>query len=492
MIEDILKAIRDENQVRQNLSQLKTVVRELNLTDTDFAPKDIEMFLELLKQEDAKVRKNTALLLGELQVQDALEALWEAYEKESQLFVLSSYLNAMGKLDCRSILQLLQKRYMQMLQVEIAEEEKKHRNEEMHVLAEILLSYNTEQRHKFIGLDQSYPMILTVKSAFGEITKAQLNSIPSKLCPLGVQLKAKDLSFTETVRTYRDLLFELNLKHKNLQEPKELAREIVQSGLIDFLYAVHDKKGSFAFRVDLKSKMKLDKKTIFAKKVAASLEELSGHKLINSTSNYEIELRILETKDNMFYPLLKLNTIQDQRFWYRKNSVATSMHPTKAAAMVAVGKQYMRERAQVLDPFCGVGTLLIERALQVPSGDMYGIDIYREAIDKARENTQLANFEVNYINRDYFDFTHEYLFDEIITEMPLRGRKTKEEMDDFYALFFKKSKTLLKKNGIMILYSNEMSFIKKQIRIQEEFQLKKELCVQKKDGSYIYIIGYKG
>jgi len=126
------------------------------------------------------------------------------------------------------------------------------------------------------------------------------------------------------------------------------------------------------------------------------------------------------------------------------------------------------------------------------TSDMYGVDSYGDAILKARENTALANLDINYINRDYFAFTHEYLFDEIITEMPLRGRKTKEEMDQFYASFFKKSKEILKQSGVMIVYSNEMNLIKKQMRIQSELQLKKEICVQEKDGYYIFIIGFKG
>lgn len=36
----------------------------------------------------------------------------------------------------------------------------------------------------------------------------------------------------------------------------------------------------------------------------------------------------------------------------------------------------------------------------------------------------------------FFDFTHKYLFDEIISNMPLRGKKTREEQDAFYSQFF--------------------------------------------------------
>ena len=92
--------------------------------------------------------------------------------------------------------------------------------------------------------------------------------------------------------------------------------------------------------------------------------------------------------------------------------------------------------AQIMDPFCGVGTMLIERNKLVPAREMYGIDLFGEAIAKARENTQNAGGRIWYINRDFFDFTHDYKFDEIITDMPPRGKKTKEEQDAFYARFF--------------------------------------------------------
>ena len=66
--------------------------------------------------------------------------------------------------------------------------------------------------------------------------------------------------------------------------------------------------------------------------------------------------------------------------------------------------------------------MLIERDRLVPAREMYGIDIFGEAIVKARENTQAAGTRVWYINRDFFDFTHDYKFDEIITDMPPRGK----------------------------------------------------------------------
>ena len=52
----------------------------------------------------------------------------------------------------------------------------------------------------------------------------------------------------------------------------------------------------------------------------------------------------------------------------------------------------------------------------------------------------LAGEKINFIHRDYFDFKHDYLFDEIITNMPVRGRQSRGEMDALYASFSKNQK----------------------------------------------------
>lgn len=136
--------------------------------------------------------------------------------------------------------------------------------------------------------------------------------------------------------------------------------------------------------------MPLDKKSTFARRFSAELERLSGRMLVNAPSDYEIELRLLEKRDGGYACFLKLLTIAHGRFAYRKNAVAASIHPATAAMIVALAEPYLKENAQILDPFCGVGTMLIERDIRVPAREKYGIDIFGEAIRGARENASYA------------------------------------------------------------------------------------------------------
>ena len=89
------------------------------------------------------------------------------------------------------------------------------------------------------------------------------------------------------------------------------------------------------------------------------------------------------------------------------------------------------------------------------------------------------------------DFKHDYKFDEIISNLPSRGKKTKEEMDSFYGEFFEKSKSVLAEDAVMILYSNESGFIKKQLRLRPEYRLIQEFIIRKKTNDALYIIGYR-
>ena len=136
--------------------------------------------------------------------------------------------------------------------------------------------------------------------------------------------------------------------------------------------------------------------------------------------------------------------------------------------------------------------MLIERDRVCPARVMYGIDIFGEAIAKARENTQLAGRKVYYINRDFFEFSHEYLFDEIITDMPDRGKKTKEEQDRLYSAFFEKAGEVLTGQGKIFMYSNEKNYVKKQLRLRKEFTLLQEYSMDEKENYYLFIIGKKG
>lgn len=493
MIRDTFSNIQEGIDVRQNLIQLKAELKEgFNKNALLFQlGADFTVFEELLNHEDAKIRKNTALVIGELTLPGFLNKLYEAYEKEPQLFVKPSYLTAMKNYDYSCYLKVFKEKLNLLSTQNTDESNKKHVNEEMRNLNELIIAVEGVKQHTFIGFNIPSSLVLLTNRNYASATLEQMKGQKAKEFNAGVIVKTDRIKEIQTIRTYSELLFMLEDVKTCENNIQSAAKTLAESSLLTFLKERHKEEAPFYFRIELKGKMDLDKKSAFTKKLGMEIESLTNRKLINSTSNYELEIRMIENKEGSFNILIKLYTLKDERFSYRKNVVAASIQPVNAALFAELTKDYLYEEAQVLDPFCGVGTMLIERHKKVPAGTMYGLDIYSDAIDKAKINTREAHAVINYINRDFFDFKHEYLFDEIFTNMPrVMGHKEDTEIFEIYRRFFQKAPLHMKKDGVIILYSHNRELVKK-LLIRDRYHMEKEFEISKKEGAYLYVIRVK-
>lgn len=489
-MENICERIREGLEVRANLIQArqKLKIAESRETIRNFFEKETGLLGELLRHEDPKVRKNAALLIGDLKLQACMPGLFEAYQQEETLFVRGDYLKAMESLDIAGYEEELQQRLTELSSREILEEEQKHYREELNRLQRLALRGKPKDTHSFVGHRERYDLLLTTNRNYREITARQVKGGKASLVSLGVRVRKAELSEIFKIPTFREMLFFLNVSTVP-KDPIEAGKMLASSDLQELLKKGHGDYEVFRFRITIVGNVPLDQRSSFIKKCSFALEQQTGRRLINSASDYEMELKLMKRKDGAFLPLVKLHTLKDPRFSYRKQSIAASIHPSDAALIAALGRPYFKENAQVLDPFCGVGTMLLERERAVKAGPMYGIDIFGEAIAKARENTALTDKEIYYINRDFFDFTHEYLFDEIFTNMPMRGKKTRQEQELLYQRFFEKAEKVLKPEGVMILYSNEKGYIKKELRLREGWKLLSEFCLNEKEEFSVFVIG---
>ena len=331
-------------------------------------------------------------------------------------------------------------------------------------------------------------MILTTDRGFAQMTAEQIHRGRKAVAPSGVHLHTQDLRSVLNIRTFREILFLIHCKTNLLPEPEQTAEGLLAGDLLQLLERHLQGDAPYFFRMQILAPMAEEKKNTFLKKTAYALEEKSGYRLKNTPGRYEVEIRLIQKREGDFHAYLKFYTLPMHRFSYRKNALAVSINPVQAALMLYLAKPYLKEDAAVLDPFCGVGTMLIERNKVLPARSLYGIDIYGQAIEGARENTELAGAEISYIQKNFFDFTHRHRFDEIVTNMPTRGKKNKEEHDAFYAEFFQKAKQHLKPGGIIIMYTNESGFVKKQLRLQKDMHLLKEYCIRQKEEWYLYMI----
>lgn len=490
MIETLLKNIQNGTELRQNLSTLRKEIKdEWALEKCREQAHEIREYLEgLLEQEDAKTRKNAALLLGDLAFEESVEPLFMAYCREEQLFVKSAYLTALQNLDYTPYLPQLKEHLAELLAKEGADENRKHVAEETATLTALIIKAEGIKKHEFCGQSEMSDLILLTNRSFSEVTRDQIHMGQAKTFRAGVRVKTNQLDEILAIRTYNEMLFLVPGMLTCSSDPLEAARKVAESEILRFLEKRHTAEAPYYFRIEIKSKMPLDKKSILAKKMASEIENLTGRKLINSPSQYEIELRFIEHREGGFNILLKLYTIPDNRFTYRTEHTAHSIRPVNAALLTALAREYMIDNARVLDPFCGVGTMLIERQKMVKANTSYGLDILQEAIDKAKINTEQAGQIIHYINRDFFDFTHEYPFDEIFTNMPFEtARKSEEEIYQIYDKFFDQARSVLTEEGTIIMYSHNRGFVERLTR-EKGYKIIRKIEVLKKEDTWLFVI----
>lgn len=497
MVKNQWKNILEGQEIRQSLSKIRQAIKEKsNFQQLQSLVEDNEgTLIKLLESEDAKTRKNAALLMGDLGQQLFLEPVWQAYINEQQRFVKSSYLLAVGKLDYSTCLAEIKEQLEILKSTELTSENEKHIIEEMRELTALVVGMEGMSKHPFCGWNATYNVVLLANRNCTELVGRELLELEpnAEIKPVGAGIMAKveNLNWVRQLRIYQELLFMVKGLSACPMEPAAVAEMIAHSQLIEFLAGSHEGSAPYYFRLEMKSKKSLGEKSVFLKKLAGQIEKLTGRQLINSTDNYEVEIRLIENKQQNCNILIKLFTITDKRFNYRLEFMPSSIKPVNAALAVSLASEYMKEDAQVMDPFCGVGTMLIERHKAVRANTMYGIDIQEEAIVKAGDNTAEAHQIIHYINRDFFRFTHEYLFDEIITDMPFKiGRTAEEEIMDIYKRFFRKIPQHLNEGALVVLYSHNKDLVKK-MTPWSDFRLLKEYEISKREETYVFILRYK-
>lgn len=493
LLHNILEDMNTGKSARQDLSalrqEIKTPINKKVLLT--LIPPHIPAFTSLLHSEDAKTRKNTALLMGDLGLYEFLEPLYDGYKNELQLFVKSAYLTALQAFDCSIYIDDLKLQLDTLASTTLTEENKKHIQDEMRALSKLLIQEEGVDTHTFTGYYHTLDCIFLTNRLYKELIEREITDGEILPFKAGVRVVTEHISSLLDLRIYSEILFVVPGLTTVSADPTTAAKELASSNLLGLLRSTHKEKTPFYFRVELKTKMDLNKKSTYAKKLSSELEMLSNRQLLNTTSNYEIELRLIENKLGTFNALLKLNTIPDHRFRYRKESVAASIRPVNAAQLVALAKDYMVEDSRTLDPFCGVGTMLIERQMAVKGNTSYGIDFYAPAIEKARFNTEAAGQIVHYINRNFFDFTHEYPFDEIFTNMPFKtGHKSEEELEELYRAFFPKAKEMLTAEGTIIMYSHNPEFVHELASINN-YDILEAFEIMPKEDAWLFIIRFQ-
>ncbi len=483
MFDKQLKELTENINLRENLVYIKEALQGGENTKRLKSEKryGISLFPGLLKNEDAKVRKNAVLIMGMLGESGYEDIIAEYYRAETTFFVRSAYLTALKSYNYDKHTEMLRSRRRELEAGGFDEADLKHAAAELKALIALLDSGKRQARHTFADPKKPVQVILTtgadtVEAVRDALVHNGITELKKVLC--GIMARTSRIYKASGIRIYRELLFPVN--GMKSYERSDVPSAVAKGNLTELLENMHkDPRGAFAFRLDVKD--------ADAAKLSAEIQAMSGGRLVNSVSDYEIEIKLIASKDgNGRYGIfLKLHTFGYDRFKYRENHVAASMNPVRAAMAVWLARDYLEEGAKVLDPFCGVGTMLIERDKLVKAGQMYGVDTFGKAIEGARLNTAKAGAHANYINRNYFDFEHSVLFDEIITDMPALEHA---DADEFYRRFLSYSEGMLRDKGVMIIYSCEKNLLKKHLRLNGSYKLLREFTIDARGGAGVYVL----
>lgn len=191
----------------------------------------------------------------------------------------------------------------------------------------------------------------------------------------------------------------------------------------------------------------------------------------DNPSGYAFEIRLTHDRLAAVFP-------GDKRFAYRKQAIPASINPVTAASIMRLCRPYMRNGANVLDPFCGSGTMLIERAMILPAQSLVGVDINPAAIRAACENRRASGQKMALIHGDALQFGASR-YNEIVSNMPFGIRVSKHaENERLYAMFTGRLAKLLEEGGYAFLYTLEKKLLRDSVRKMTSLKIIKEVIME--------------
>ena len=254
MIREYYEAVCAENETRANLIALRSAVKD-EKEKRAFAyllGGDFSVLCRLLEHEDPKVRKNAALLLGEMESEDLLPVLFDSYKKEKTLFVRPDYLKAIAGMDCEAFLDEMEEQLEMLRAKEPLPEEKKHVSAEMRMLQNILLKYRSPRPHLFHGYDIMEPLLLLVNREQTKVVADEIKEGTHTLLKGGIRVKDAKIRTILPIRTYSELLFPIRTKTLPVNAPEEIGKQLAVSELTDLMMRLHEGKAPYYFRIEPK------------------------------------------------------------------------------------------------------------------------------------------------------------------------------------------------------------------------------------------------
>lgn len=431
----------------------------------------------LLRHSDPKVRKNAARLIGTLGMEKLDLALIRALEEESTRMVRPSLVLALGSLGTEKAAEIL-KQYQVEEAMDASEE--KHVREEKEALRKALRQIEKETvssacMRKFLGLQglDKKGVELRTERGFEEAlaSEIRIKQAADKILsvrPGTVVVTGTSVERLQMVRSWREWLLPLgrvSMKASEKEQVQSLSAMLISA--MEVMYG-GEEAGAAPFRFRLETGKREGTAAL-----AARIEEAGNGRLLNAPGNYECELRIYTlSKTEKLSVLLKVSALKDQRYQYRMKAIPASIHPSGAAGLMQMAAPYMKAGARVMDPCCGSGTLLLERAMMLRKKPemLMGSDLSESALTACKENMLRAKelgllkaTKVKLSKKDMRELTTECQVDELYANLPFGNRVgNHKENEGLYRELYDYIPSWVKPGGIALLYSMEGKLLLKE------------------------------
>ena len=424
---------------RAALRALADLCRKKSIRE-DVAALVSESVDKLIAIPDDKARKTVYVLIGLCAPDACADKLLQALKDEKTRFVRPSIILALGNTHTPE-------KYLNGYVIEPGEP--KHMNEERDALKKALGKAALSQTIQKLSLPDWCAVTFISKEALtAELDNLGLPYRESSLNGL-LDVKTADL---DRLRCYEQALYDLG----KMGEYERAAKALDAFGCHGYRYRVEAGGIPSEHRRNA---------------IQSVSEGLAHFGYEDNPSGYAFEIRLLHDRMVAIFP-------GDTRFEYRKQAIPASINPVTAASIMRLCRPYMRADARVLDPFCGSGTMLIERGLILPTQTLVGVDISPFAIRAACENRKASGQKIALIHGDALQFGASR-FDEIVSNMPFGIRVSKHaENERLYALFTGRLKSLLEDGGYAFLYTLEKKLLRDSVRNNSSLKIINEVIME--------------
>lgn len=379
-----------------------------------------------LSDEEAKVRKNAAVSLGKIGAPDAVVALAETLDREAIPWVRTSLILALGAIADDAACAAL--RGVTANDSDEAEALRK------------ALDRCAPRRHTLEWQPGGFPglqLLVEAPDGLERVTREEaaehgielgFGARPGLLtCPKGIA----PTDLLPRLRCVYGLLIDggraAPLPLNDASAATEAVSDLVAASapLANLRYWLQSDEPQVRYRFALHNDVHRETLRAMLDGVRAACLPLG---LVDNPSNYDLELLVESDRDGARL-LIRPSFMADRRFTYRVDDVGGSINPVVAACLARL--VFTKPGALVLDPTCGSGTLLIERAKLDDESELWGLDISPNAVAVAQGNVRAARLgrRIEIVRLDATDPDRWEPCDEVIANLPFGMRTQREELD---------------------------------------------------------------